>query len=110
MIISTRYLPARFDAMTVWPLILVRPASRGDDALLLHEMVHYREQRNCGVLPWLLRYAMSARFRLGAEVRGYRAQMAAGGISLERAAALLMRYGVDITHAQAIALLKASED
>ncbi len=110
MIISTRYIPARFDAMTVWPLILVRPASRGDSALLLHEMVHYREQRNCGVLPWLLRYAMSARFRLGAEVRGYRAQLAAGGISLERAAALLMRYGVDITYAQAVALLKASKD
>ncbi|MGK5020770.1 hypothetical protein [Janthinobacterium sp. LB2P10] len=110
MIISSKLIPARFDAITVWPFILIRPEARGDDALLLHEMVHYREQRNCGVLPWLLLYAVSARFRMAAEVRGYRAQLAAGGISLERAAALLMCYGIDITHAQATALLKPSED
>ncbi|KAB8063708.1 hypothetical protein [Janthinobacterium violaceinigrum] len=105
MIISSKLILARVDALTVLPFVLIPPEARGNSALLLHEIVHSREQRNCGVLPWLLLYAISARFRMAAEVRGYLVQIAAGSISLERAATLLMQYGVDITYEQAGCLL-----
>lgn len=105
MIISSQLIPARFDALTAWPFILIRPEARDSSALLLHEMVHYREQRNCGVLPWLLLYAISARFWMAAEVRGYLLRIAAGSISLDRATTLPMQYGADITYEQAGCLL-----
>jgi|GEM_PF-6384271 hypothetical protein len=73
MIISSKLILARFDALTVLPLLLL--------------------------------YAISARFRMAAEVRGYLVQIAADSISQERAATLLMRYGVDITYEQAGCLL-----
>lgn len=102
MIIVSKSIPARFDALTVWPFIMIRHEARDKSALLLHEMVHYCEQRNCGVLPWLLFYAISARFRMAAEVCVYLVQIAASGISLERALTLLMQYGLDVTYERAV--------
>ena len=107
MIVRTECLPASFDALTVWPFIFVRPASAADSGLMVHEGVHYAEQRRAWVLPWLLRYGLSKRFRLAAEVRGYRAQIAAGGLALDRAAHLLTLYGAGVSEAQARALLTA---
>jgi hypothetical protein len=105
VIIATNHIPRNFDAITIWPFILIRPERRHDLSLITHEMVHYREQRNCCVLPWLLLYLLSASFRLAAEVRGYRAQIAAHGITQDEAARYLMQYSVDITRDQAIQLL-----
>lgn len=105
MIIATEFIPQKFDAITVWPCIFVRPVSLGDAGLITHELVHYREQRACGVLPWLLLYLLSKSFRLAAEVRGYRAQIAAGGITLEAAAGYLVQYGVGVTIERARTLL-----
>jgi hypothetical protein len=105
VIVPTRFIPQCFDAVTCWPFIFVRPEWRQDAALIEHEMVHYKEQRNCGVLPWLLLYACSKAFRLGAEVRGYKAQIKAHGITADEAAQYLMRYGTDITRERALAML-----
>lgn len=105
MIISTRFVPALFDAITIWPFILIRPECRGDQALIEHEMIHYREQ--AWVTPiWLLRYKFSRRFRMAAEVRAYKRQIELGGITRERAASLLLEYGLGITCSQALESLK----
>jgi len=95
MSIFLKLIPVRFDALMVWRLVLVSHESRDNNTLLLQEMAHYREQRNCGVSLWFLLYAMSA------EVHGYLRQIVAGGISLERAATLLMQHRVNINYGQA---------
>ena len=105
MIISTTLIPREFNALTIWPFMFIRQGHSGDAALIAHEMAHYREQRNCGVLPWLLLYWLSKRFRIAAEVRGYRAQIAAGGITVDQAAQYLVQYGAGITLDRAKELL-----
>lgn len=42
-IYTDRFIPAQFAAITVGPLILVRPAYRGDVGLLAHEMLHAKQ-------------------------------------------------------------------
>lgn len=107
MIIQTNLIPAEFDAITIWPFIFIRPDNANDKALIAHEMVHYIEQRNCGVLPWLIRYALSKKFRLMAEVRGYKKQIQIGGITTTEAANYLVEYGTGISFNDATALLTA---
>lgn len=105
MIITTSLIPHGHDAYTVWPFIFAKPGT--GKALIEHELVHYREQRACLVLPWLVAYLCSRRFRLAAEVRGYRRQIEMGGISAQYAAQLLARgYRLGITQAEALAALE----
>jgi hypothetical protein len=105
MIVSTRVVPRGFDAITIWPLILIRPEQRSDTGLITHEMTHYRAQ--AWITPWwLLRYWLSPTFRLAAEVAGYRSQIEVGDISIDQAAAMLLRYKLGITYAQALAALR----
>ena len=108
MIVRTHVVPRGFDAITVWPFILVRPGSADDAPLMAHERVHYIEQRSSGVLPWLICYAASKRFRLAAEVRGYKAQVAAGGTSVAVAARLLTSYRTGVTEVEAHKLLTSA--
>lgn len=105
MIIITRFIPAKFDAITIWPLILIRAESRNDAALIEHELVHYREQR--WITPWwVARYLLSRSFRLDAEVRAYKRQIEVGGITCEGAARMLLQYRLRITIEHALAALK----
>lgn len=100
MIICTCLIPAGFSAMTVWPFIFMRPECRLDTALIEHELVHYREQR--WITPWWIAcYLLSRKFRLAAEVRAYRRQIALGGITHAQAAQMLMQYRLGITLAEA---------
>ncbi|NQW94046.1 MAG: hypothetical protein HQ446_08440 [Polaromonas sp.] len=100
MIIQTRLIPKGFAAMTLWPFILVRPEQRYNMPLIEHELVHYREQ--AWITPvWVLRYLLSRKFRLAAEVRAYRRQIELGGITHEQAAQMLTRYRLGITYQQA---------
>lgn len=104
MIIITRFIPLGFDAVTIWPLILIRPG-KDKPGLIAHEMTHYRAQ--AWITPfWLLRYWLSPAFRLRAEVIGYRAQIASGDISIDGAAQMLTRYELGMTHAQAMTELQ----
>ena len=107
MIITTKLIPKNFDAFTCWPFIFMRPECAVDKSLVLHEMVHYNEQRAAWVVPWLLRYAFSKQFRFEAEVRGYKVQVADGGVSLAHATHMLTQYAAGVTYAQARAALIA---
>lgn len=96
MIVSTR----GFAAMTHWPFIFVRPAYCSDTALIERVLVHYREQAWI-MLVWVLRYLLSRKFRLAAEVRAYRRQIALDGITQAQAAQMLTHYKLGITPKQA---------
>ncbi len=104
MIIETKLIPSGFDALTIWPLILIRPG-KSTPGLITHEMTHYRAQ--AWITPvWLLRYWLSPKFQLFAEVAGYKAQIASGDISLLGAANMLTMYGLGMSKDQALAALK----
>ena len=102
MIASSRFIPSGFDAVTIWPFIFVRPEHRNDTALIEHERVHYREQAWLAPL-WWLRYLLSKKFRLAAEVRAYRRQIEVGDITVEGASNMLLKYRLGIDKRQALA-------
>lgn len=104
MIVTTNFVPHGFDALTLWPFVFVRPERADDAPLMAHEMVHYREQA-WRTPVWVLRYLLSRRFRLAAEVRAYKVQIALGGITPDGAADMLLRYDLDITNDQALEAL-----
>ena len=105
MIIKTTLIKKPFQAISIWPVILVLPDQANNVGLIEHEMVHYREQ--AWIAPiWWLRYVLSKSFRLAAEVRAYKRQIEVGGISRLTAAAMLLNYGLDITLEQALQLLE----
>ena len=111
ILIRTNLLPRSADAMTVWPVVLIRPQHAADHGLLAHEAVHYAEQRGLRVVWWWLRYLLSPRFRLAAEVRAYRRQIAVRGISPAAAAHYLATgYHLDISYRQALDLLTGNPD
>jgi hypothetical protein len=98
-------VPRGFDAMTLWPLILIRPGMLGDAGLIEHELVHYREQ--AWITPlWVAHYLLSRRFRLAAEARAYRRQIDIGGITRAQAAGMLLKYRIGITYQQAFDALR----
>lgn len=105
VIVTTSFVPDRFDAVTVWPFILVRPGKESDTGLIEHELVHYREQRWTTPV-WWARYLLSPAFRLAAEVRAYRRQIEVGGISLGTAAHYLVsKYRLSISFTEALGRL-----
>ena len=109
MIIKTTLIRKPFQAISVWPVILVLPDHANNVGLIEHEMVHYREQAWIAPL-WWLRYALSKSFRLEAEVRAYKRQIEVGGITRLTAAAMLLNYGLGITLEQALQLLEDSAE
>lgn len=104
MIIKTNLIPSGFDAMTLWPFILVRPTQADNKGLIEHELVHYREQSFLTPI-WWLRYLLIKSFRLNAEVRAYKRQIEVNGISIFTAASYLTKYHLNITVDDAIKLL-----
>lgn len=100
MIITTNRIRQPYDAFTVWPFIFIRPGYRANVGLIAHEMVHYRSQAWLTPL-WLLWYLVSKDFRWCQEVKGYKAQIAAGGIHLDDAVRLLCTYDTGHTPEQA---------
>lgn len=110
MLIRTRRLiPKAFDSITIWPFIFIRPEVAEGSALIEHELVHYREQRNCLLLPWLALYLLWPGFRLAAEVRAYRRQIELKGITLDKAAKLLTLYRTGISYDKAVQLLNKNQ-
>lgn len=109
MLVKTDLIPKGFDAFTFWPFIFIRPKCINDQGLIKHEMVHYKEQ---GVLsiPWLIRYFLSKKFRLAAEVRAYRVQIACEGITLVAAAKLLTTYRLGISFEEAKSYLMEEKE
>lgn len=108
MIITTNFIPAGYDAVTVWPFIFVRPECRDNDGLIHHELVHYYSQ--AWVTPfWFLRYWFSPEFRWAQEVAGYRVQVGRGGITKERAAEYLVTYDTGHTYEEALETLSRTD-
>ncbi|WP_119681211.1 hypothetical protein [Indioceanicola profundi] len=109
MILRVRRLPRAFDgfhAFACWPFIVIRTDVADEARIVLHEQVHYAEQRRCLLLPWLAMYFLSRRFRLKAEVRAYGVQVRAGVVSLEQAARSLTRYRTGISVDEAADILR----
>jgi hypothetical protein len=105
MIIKTNLVPQPYWAMTIWPFIFVRPEHADDKPIIVHEMVHFNEQ-SILVPIWWARYIFSTKFRVAAEVRAYKAQIAAGGLTVAEAAGWLTTYDKKLTIAAATALLE----
>lgn len=124
-----RFIP--HDAIALFPFVLVRSTKvKADSALIAHERVHLLEQLVAQVLwwsvvacvaaalpavwiwlltltpAWWVLYLAAPRFRLQAEVRAYRRQIEAGGITVQRAAELLASlYRVPVNVDQAKQML-----
>jgi hypothetical protein len=102
VIISTNLVPRGFDAITIWPFILIRPGKESA-GLLAHEGVHYRDMAWLTPLWWLW-YLCNTQFRVEAEVTAYRVSMA-HGMSLGEAAGWLCKYDKTLTPEKAMELL-----
>jgi hypothetical protein len=103
MIVRTTRVPSPFYSITIWPFIFILPEYAKDAALLAHEFVHYNEQR--WITPWWwLKYALSKRFRIAAEVRAYKVQIDMG-MRIGAAGYWLMKYDKNMTFKEAVALL-----
>jgi len=105
LIIKTNlFIPSRYSAITLWPFILVRPNASLNRGLIAHEMVHYREQ--AWIAPiWWLRYLLSKKFRLMAEVRAYKVSIQ-NGMGLAAAVYWLLSYKTGVTVEEATRLLR----
>lgn len=92
MIVQVPRVFKKFDALTVYPFIFIRPSQRHNIGLLAHEMVHYNEQKAAWVVPWLVKYLFSKEFRIAAEERAYAVQLEMGALSKEDVAYYLSLY------------------
>lgn len=101
-------IPRLFGAQAIAfaPWVLIVPERAGDRALIAHEQVHFDEQQAMGRWRWCWRYLTAGEFRLLAEVRAYRAQLALNQQGLERiATALPTLYRLRITRDEARELI-----
>ena len=57
VVVNPYFLMKGFNAVTLWPLVVIRNEHlRKDDLLLNHERIHYRQQLEMLVLPFYLWY------------------------------------------------------
>lgn len=110
VVYTDRLIPARFGGFTFGPLILIRPAYRGDRGLLEHERVHVAQfWRTLGTMG--IGYLLSKRYRLRCEVEAYREQ-ARWYVTDRRplfARFLVDKYDLGVTYDEALALLTAPD-
>jgi Domain of unknown function (DUF4157) len=106
VIYTDLFVPARFDAFTYGAIILVRPKSRDDAALLAHEQVHAVQFRQ---RPFShgLRMLFSRSYRQACELEAYKKQLTFPNQSVDIVAGYLAsNYDLGITKEQAIKLLE----
>ena len=93
------------DALTVnQSLILIRPEHQDDTRLIAHELVHQSQMCKSNAFVFWVKYLLSRKFRLAAEVEAYKVQILHGA-PIITCASHLTRYGLGITQAEAMALL-----
>ncbi len=105
------FIPSRFSAYTYGFIVVVRPESKGNEALLQHELTHVKQfWRN--PLTGLF-YMLSKSHRQKAEVEAYRAQLTYSPCKEDYqryldafAGYLSSNYGLGITIDEARNLLK----
>ena len=91
------------------PCIFIRPANKGDEGLLAHELVHVKQAWG-NIFPpiWQIRYNLSKSYRLKCEVEAYRVQLQHNPDKLDLYAWFIANeYNLDITAQAAAELLKA---
>ena len=103
---TNKLIPKRFAAVTVWPLILIRPEYRDDEGLKAHEEVHWHQVWTSLFTQPLL-YWLSKKHRLAYEVEAYREQLTYGGDAKLFAEFLATKYDLDIGYDEALKLLEA---
>ena len=106
-IYTDRFIPTRFAALAIGPVVLIRPRYAEDKGLLEHERVHVRQWMKCPI-GFPLRYLLSRQAKLDAELEAYAEQARHYPDDRTRALAekLSTLYGLDITTDQAEALLR----
>ena len=72
-IYTNRYIPERFAALAIGPVVLVRPKYVDDKGLHEHERVHVKQFWRSPLL-YGLRYKFSKAYRLQAEAEAYAEQ------------------------------------
>lgn len=101
------FIPTRFAAITIGPMVLVRPAYKGDEGLLQHELTHVKQFWHNPL--FFVLYAISKTARFNYEVEAYRVQLKYYPDDRTDIFAdfLVNDYRLGITNDQAIAALKA---
>ena len=102
MIVKTRFVPAPYSGVTLWPFIFISPAA--DETIIPHEMVHYKRQAWWSPIWWVL-YLLIPSFRLKEEVLAYKESIRMG-MKIEDAVDWLVTYRTGVSHAEAVNLLK----
>lgn len=110
LIIMTNWMPKSVQGMCLHPrLVLVRPERRGDAVLLAHEAVHCQQMRRHGWFRWVWRYLCQSDWRMHYEAEAYRESYRLNPGNLHGYAnALATLYRLDLTYAQAKALITQS--
>jgi hypothetical protein len=110
LIETERFVPRRFDGLSLGPIVLLRPGT--SIGLIAHELTHVRQfwRRPFTHGP---RYLLSRSYRLACEVEAYRAQLQAAGSTPARvsrlAEHLATQYRLGLDHETAIRLLTRDE-
>lgn len=110
LIETRRFVPRRFDGLSLGPIVLLRPGT--SVGLIAHELAHVRQfwRRPLTHGP---RYLLSKAYRLACEVEAYRAQLQAAGSTPERIARLAhylaTQYRLGLDQETAVRLLCADE-
>lgn len=102
MIIRTnRFIPKRFQALTIGPIILIRPEAAHDQALIAHERTHVRQFWRWLGLNGLL-YKLSKKWRYKFELEAHQVEYLHATWRLDQLARnLTTNYGLGITEADA---------
>lgn len=101
IIVTDRFIPKRFDAYTIGPLVLLRPNKRDDQGLIAHELEHVKQWWHNPLMG--LWYQFSKKSRYQYELAAYRAQLkiSAGRDVHIFAGYLASNYNLDVTVEQA---------
>ena len=104
------FIPARFHAYTVGPIILIRPTHKSNVGLVQHELTHVKQfYRNPLFGIW---YLVSQTARLKYEAEAYREQLKYYSTDKtdEFANLLVNNYKLNITYEQAVNALSQHEN
>lgn len=100
------FIPSRFGAKTMGPIILIRPQYKDDKGLLEHEKVHVRQfWSTLGLFG--IPYQLSKKYRLKYELEAYKEQLKYYDTDNKAlfASYLATKYNLDITQEEALKLL-----
>ena len=106
MFIKTYLLPSKIGAITLGPVILIRPKYADDPGYQAHELTHQKRQYKYLIIFWWILYLLSSSFRMREEVAAYKVQISYGNLNVTQAAHYLSTiYWLGISQEEAEKLL-----